>query len=318
MKQKIKIKLTDFWRSFDEKDNFFIKFLGTYYDIEISDEPDFLIYSCYNNDGYLKWKRGPRKNAAEEFRKYDCIRIFYTLENVRPNFQECDYAFTFDFNDHINHYRLPSYGIYDPNCKLPFVKTDDIHPLVKRESFDPEKVLREKTHFCNFIYSNMHGRTRNAFFKELSKYKKVDSGGKWLNNLGYRVKDKLDFLKKYKFTIAFENFSYPGYTTEKLVQPMLVNSLPIYWGNPLVNRDFNTNSFLNYFDFKSENKLIDKIIEIDQNDDLYIDYMKQPYFIDNRVNHFIDPKNILRQFDYIFNTPKTPVAQIKKRNFFFF
>ncbi len=102
-----------------------------------------------------------------------------------------------------------------------------------------------------------------------------------------------------------------------LVQPMLVNSLPIYWGNPLVDRDFNTNSFLNYFDFKNENELIEKIIEIDQNDDLYIDYMQQPYFIDNRVNHFIDPKNILRQFDYIFNTPKTPVAQIKKRKFFF-
>ncbi len=98
---------------------------------------------------------------------------------------------------------------------------------------------------------------------------------------------------------------------------MLVNSLPIYWGNPLVDRDFNTNSFLNYFDFKNENELIEKIIEIDQNDDLYIDYMQQPYFIDNRVNHFIDPKNILRQFDYIFNTPKTPVAQIKKRKFFF-
>ncbi|NEO99689.1 MAG: glycosyltransferase [Symploca sp. SIO2E9] len=318
MKQKIKLKLTDFWRSFDPTDNFFIKFLGTYYDIEISDDPDFLIYSCYNKDGYLRWRNGARKSAAEEFRKYDCIRIFYTLENVRPNFKECDYAFTFDYNAHVNQYRLPSYGIYDPNCKLPFVKVNDVHPLVKNEDFDPEKIKKEKTKFCNFVYSNMHGRKRNRFFKKLSKYKRVDSGGKWLNNLGYRVKDKLEFLKQYKLTIAFENFAYPGYTTEKLIQPMLANSIPIYWGNPLVNRDFNTKSFLNYSEFKNEDELIEKIIEIDQNDDLYLEYLKQPYFVDNQINQFIDPQNILKQFDYIFNTPKTPVAQMKKRSFFFF
>ena len=41
------------------------------------------------------------------------------------------------------------------------------------------------------------------------------------------------------FTIAFKNDSYPGYTTEKIYEPMYVNSLPIYSGNPLVYRDFN-------------------------------------------------------------------------------
>ena len=45
------------------------------------------------------------------------------------------------------------------------------------------------------------------------------------------VSNKMDFIKDYKFVISFENSSNPGYTTEKLIEPMLVNSIPIYWGN---------------------------------------------------------------------------------------
>jgi hypothetical protein len=112
--------------------------------------------------------------------------------------------------------------------------------------------------------------------------------------------EKVEFIKDYKFTIAFENTEYPGYTTEKLVQPMLAYSLPIYCGNPLVDRDFNTKSFLNYSDFPSEENLIERIIEIDQNDALYKDYLQQPYYHNNRVNEFVDPENILQQFENIF------------------
>ena len=35
-----------------------------------------------------------------------------------------------------------------------------------------------------------------------------------------------------------------GYTTEKVVEPMLVNSIPIYWGNKLIGKDFNKSSML--------------------------------------------------------------------------
>lgn len=314
MKKLIRINFSDFWRSFDKEDNYFTRLLRPHYHLEISDDPDFLIYSCYNTEGRLHWRNGVRRSAAKEFRNYKCIRIFYTSENVRPNFRECDYAFTYDYVDNPNHHRLPFYGLYEPQHKLPFVEEADKHPLIKTESFDPERILLEKTRFCNFLYSNRHAQKREDFFHKLSKYKKVDSGGSRLNNIGRKVKHKLSFLKKYKFTIAFENFSHPGYTTEKIYQPMLVNSLPIYWGNPLIHQDFNTKSFLNYHDFENDDALIEKIIEIDQNEELYLDYLKQPYFPNNRVNPFIDPHKVLSQFHYIFSHDKVPVAQ----NRFFF
>ena len=124
-----------------------------------------------------------------------------------------------------------------------------------------------------------------------------------MNSVGRIVTEmeKVEFIKDYKFTIAFENTEYPGYTTEKLVQPMLAYSLPIYCGNPLIERDFNTKSFLNYTDFASEDELIERIIEIDQNDELYMQYLRQPYYHNNQVNEFVDTENILRQFQNIFD-----------------
>lgn len=319
MKKHIKINFSDFWLSFEKNDNYFTRLLSSHYDLEICEEPDFLIYSCFDKQGRLPWSSGSRKAAGKEYKKYRCIRIFYTSENVRPNFRECDYAFSFDYSDRPESYRLPFYGIFAQKFGLPFVGVGDVHPLVKGEDFEPERILKEKTRFCNFIYGNRHAQKREAFFEKLNQYKKVDSAGTRLNNVGYRVTppEKLNFIKQYKFTFAFENTSYPGYTTEKIVQPMLVNSLPIYWGNPSIDRDFNSQSFLNYYDFESEEELIERIIELDKNDNLYLEYLKQPYFPDNRVNEFIDPRNVLKQFDRIFNTPKQPVAQQNPISVFF-
>ena len=79
--------------------------------------------------------------------------------------------------------------------------------------------------------------------------------------------EKLHFIKDYKFVISFENSSHEGYTTEKILEPLLANCIPIYWGDPKVNLDFNKNRFLNYTDFRNEKEFINKILEVD-NDDL--------------------------------------------------
>jgi alpha(1,3/1,4) fucosyltransferase len=272
----IKINFSDFWPNFNKERNYLVELLKISYTLEITDKPDFLIYSVFGN----------------EHKKFNCIKIFYTGENVRPNFAECNYSFSFDFINSPKSYRLPLYAWWAP-----------ANELIKQPDLDAKKILSEKTRFCNFIYGNPNATKRIAFMQKLSKYKQVDSAGTFMNNVGRIVTEmeKVDFIKDYKFTIAFENTEYPGYTTEKLVQPMLAYSLPIYCGNPLIGKDFNTKSFLNYSDFSSEEELIERIIEIDQNDELYMEYLQQPYYNNNEVNEFIDPENILRQFHNIFD-----------------
>src|SRR5262249_24450240 len=142
--------------------------------------------------------------------------------------------------------------------------------------------------------------------------KPIDSAGKVFNNVGGRigrtVAEKLNFIRPYKFTIAFENESHPGYTTEKIYEPMLVNSLPIYWGDPLVHRDFNPASFLSFYDYGDQDALIDRVIEVDRNDELYLNYLQQPW-LPPGADEQAERQAVLAQFDHIFSTSKTPVAK---------
>lgn len=264
MKKKIKIAFTDFWGGFENNptgmtdyDNIFYRMLSEFYDLEISNEPDYLIYSVFGNNHY---------------RFNNCKKIFYTGENRRPNFDECDWSLSFDYLDDVRNLRFPLSAItlYEGGVKDDFVKNIDF-----------EKIKSEKTEFCNFIFSNPNAGLRNLLFQELSKYKRVDAGGRVLNNLGYLVDDKLKFQSKYKFSIAFENSEYPGYTTEKLVHPKLVDSIPIYWGNPVVDRDWNTKSFINAYNFDNILELVDFIKEVDNNDDLWYKMLMEPHLNEN-------------------------------------
>jgi hypothetical protein len=118
----------------------------------------------------------------------------------------------------------------------------------------------------------------------------------------------LEFLRPCKFNIAFENGSTPGYTTEKITDAMRAGCVPIYWGNPRIAEEFNPGSFLNYFDFPSEEALIEKIIELDQDDAKYMEYLRQPFFHNNQPNEFFSHKRLLDFFERIFTTPITPVS----------
>ncbi len=93
---------------------------------------------------------------------------------------------------------------------------------------------------------------------------------------------------------------------------MAARCLPIYWGNPLIHREFNPKSFLNYFDFRDEAALIERIIELDQNDALYRQYAAEPYFHENRPNEFFSLDRVLDHFDMIFSTTIRPVARRRR------
>ena len=276
MRQLIKIAFTDFWHGNGPDEiasNPIYQLLSRFYKLELSGQPDFLIYSCF----------------GKQFLKYDCTRIFYTGENVRPNFNQCDYAFSFDYPVTERNYRLPLYLLYGYFNQL--------------ESKGKQPRNPSDLKFCNFVYSNKKASERIEFYKKLECYKPIDSGGKILNNIGGRVRDKMEFLKNYKFTIAFENSSYPGYTTEKIMQPLIANTIPIYWGNPLIARDFNPDCFINCHDFESFDEVVAHITKVDKDDELFQKYISAPAFINGVDNEFVNEDNLKRQWDKIFAGP---------------
>jgi hypothetical protein len=282
MKRKIRINFSDFWHpdTLEAKlNNPIYLLLAKRFDLEISEQPDFLIYSVF----------------GVNFIKYDCTRIFYTGENKRANYSLCDWAFGFDYSDDPRYCRWPYYAIVDRASLL--------------QPRDVDALFAKKMHFCAFIYSNERATERVKLLDKLSRYKPVDCGGKVRNSLGYRVGDKVAFLQSYKFDITFENESYPGYTTEKLAEAFAGNTVPIYWGNPKIERDFNTDAFVNCHDFRNLDQVVDFVVELDRNDDLYRQYLGAPAFPDGKLSEFADPTSILDRFERIFTAPPQPVAK---------
>ncbi|MFV8372620.1 glycosyltransferase family 10 domain-containing protein [Flavobacterium sp. LB2P74] len=285
--KEIKINFVDFWSGFDKTNNYFYNLLVQKYNVLIDENPDLLFYSCYSNH-YLNYK---------------CTRIFFTGENVRPDFLACDFAFSFDYNKRENHFRLPLYSLYIDHHNM----LGKLQTIGTRE--EARTIWRAKTKFCCMVVSNSNSPKRLVFFKNLSKVKLVDSGGSVLNNVGGRVPNKAEFIRDYKFVISFENSQYNGYTTEKIMEPIREDCIPIYWGNPLVDKDFNAKRFLNYNTFQSEAELINRLLEIEQNEELAIDMLLQPTFNVVKLTHEDEHQRVLEILTTFIENPKKPIAR---------
>jgi hypothetical protein len=112
----------------------------------------------------------------------------------------------------------------------------------------------------------------------------VDCGGRYLNNIGGEVpiglncSGKIEHNNNYKFATAFESDSYPGYVTEKLLEPLAAGSIPIYCGGSQAKSDFNSKRFISVDDFPNYDQCIDWILHINQSPDLVKKYLQQPIF----------------------------------------
>lgn len=281
MKKVVRIAFVDFSSDFNIKDNEFISILSERYEVIIDNKkPDYLFYS----------------NFGREYLKYDCVKIFYTGECIVPDFNLCDYAIAFDdltFGD--RYIRVPLYELFQYGRR---------YRTLLDNSF---KRIENKTAFCGFVVSNDQGMPeREIMFELLSKYKKVDSGGKYKNNVGGPIKDKLEFDRQHKFSIVFENCVHPNYTTEKIVDAFIADTIPIYYGNPEIGKEFNTKAFINVHDFSSFDEVVNRIIEIDNNIELYNAIKKEPLLTGGHTN--LDDLKI-----FLYNIFDQPIKSARRR-----
>ncbi len=290
----LKIKFVDFWFGFDPGNNYFFRLLSLNYATEICDDPEILIFGCY----------------GVEHLKYDCIKIFYTAENMQPDFSGCDFAIGFDYNTDTRYYRLPLYAIY---VDYPG-RVEKLTGKKTRE--EAQEIWRQKTKFCCMVVSNGESKKRLHFFEKLSSYKTVDSGGKVLNNVGGPVHDKMLFIQDYRFVISFENTSHPGYTTEKIVEPFLADCIPVYWGDPFISKEFNTSSFLHLRSSAPDEDLINEIISIDNDEEKAIQVLMQPKFINAVIPDALDKDRLMKFFNEIIHLSRTiiPVSKTWRRH----
>ena len=156
------------------------------------------------------------------------------------------------------------------------------YPGTSKMSVDRGGMMKDpvrRDEFCSFVCSNADGdRKRIELFHELSKIQKVDSGGKFENNVGGPVQDKMAFESTHRFSICFENSCYPGYTTEKILQSFAAGTVPIYRGDPEICRVFNPKAFINANDYEDMQELARYIVDFDKDEESFISMLKENPF----------------------------------------
>lgn len=283
MRKTIKIAFVDFSSDFDSDNNDFIQVLSERYNVVIdNNNPDYLFYANFG-DNYLK---------------YDCIRIFYTGECIVPDFNLCDYAIAFErmsFGD--RYLRIPLYRLFQYRKQY-----DQLFNRAEIKTIDSCK------EFCSFVVSNCFADDiRAKMFKVLSQYKKVSSGGRYMNNVGGPIKDKYEFQSRHKFAIAFENQQHDGYATEKLIDALAAHTVPIYWGDPQIHTELNEEAFINGNRYNSLEELVERVKEVDQNDELYLQILNANPILDDKRNN-----NDLRTF--LFNIFDQDYSKARRRS----
>lgn len=269
-KTELRIGIVDFWKmTVQEKQRFLSIFQHAYTVIEDSKTPDLLFYSCFG-DKHLEYNH--------------CKKLFYSGENVVPDFNTCDYAISTVKIDYAGR-----------NLWIPQSHWDS--DMCNESNLAITKGLTGRK-FCSFIYSQdtpkKGSKLRKLLCKQLMKYKNVDCPGKVMHNMDSPIlsarndvnnwrQSKLEFLRGYKFNIAFENSEAPGYITEKLVDCYMANTVPIYWGSSGDVYPYPKESMICANDYDSVDDLVIRIIEIDNNDEEYLSILQaNPFRAENK------------------------------------
>ena len=284
---------------FDPNNNAILDMLSKHYNVEVCDDPDYIICGViYPHGAFIQ---GHYDDYIIDFPN---IRIMIEGENYVPDYNLVDYS--------ICQYPLK---YLDRNCYFPcgveaFTsgKTQFRELQDKERCFDKE-FLKSKEYFASFVASHdSEYNIRGDFFKALNMRKRVESAGSYLNNMpdGQTV-DWLDgskeaFLKKCKFTLCFESTKHEGFITEKIVEAFYAETIPVYYGSSNIKEIFNPKAFIDISDYPAFDDAIDKILEIEKNDQLYLEMMNQPVFINPKY-----PEEKLAEVErflcYIFDQP---------------
>ena len=251
------------------------------------DNADILFIGPYNNGTLLgkTLEKLKKNNLINNFlpniehlnfkRKYSPLKIYFSEEGYlhNYNFEDSFHITTLIGVENKNHLRFPiwkdfidwsSEGLGRDNSFLNgkrFGKLYSIDHLMKPQGHE---FMKKNNKIC-FITSHLN-YPRNIFYKKLKNIIPIDGFGKTFDK---KIKDhnsstfkKIDILKNYRFNLCPHNILLPGYYDEKIPDSFYAKTVPITWCDKNVQKDFNTNCFINLNDYMD--KEFGKLIELPQ------------------------------------------------------
>ncbi|MBN2239558.1 MAG: hypothetical protein JW712_07280 [Dehalococcoidales bacterium] len=166
------------------------------------------------------------------------------------------------------------------NPKLVRRQTDDGFPytLIKPYSKDRDlygariHALLEMQKLCEIdLYGYGWGISYlkallNVLADQTFSYQYMKNYKKLLSAYKGTVSSKHETLSKYRFNICFENYSMPGWITEKIFDCFYVGTIPIYLGAPDIEDYIPDNCYIDLRNFKDYSDLYHYLTSLSENE----------------------------------------------------
>lgn len=306
----MKIALLDFWTpDFNIECNYFTELFRLKHDVEVVTDPTQADLIIFNGRRLLavdknSWLPNTKKIGVSQEPPW----IF----RVNPNCADVILSMSQPNNHMIN---FPHWLLYVDWFNM----ADNTDYMNVGGSLDPittytERQTYKKTKFASMIARwDARGRSPRGTFTQyvMDNYKHVDCPGGLLHNCEFaaapsrnpkfpntpaRPGNKMDFLMPYKFNITFENSYFDYYNTEKVLQQFASGCIPVYWGSDKAFDDFNRKAFIYAPEQFDARKVLDKIIEVDTNNDLYQEILSEKVFNNNIIDKY-SPERYLERIE---------------------
>jgi hypothetical protein len=280
-----KICAVNFWPGFSLEAGF-VKYLldlalGSFLVVSSEREADVVLTSIFPKHARLyryspfpqKWPSFPEKT------------IGFVWENQRPNYQKYKFSLSSDFD---------TYG--GKNCRVPLWYMElqwpgavasqphrrgkhiahGFEPLVDIDSLlhpRPSPSAADKELFCCMIAANAEAH-RMLCVGRLSSIERVDLFGP-ITGKPFQA-SKYELLSRYRFNLCFENSTFPGYYTEKLLQAWVGGCVPLYYSDPWFKLDFNPKALINRINFSTVDEFANHVASVNASRAAMVELFDQP------------------------------------------
>lgn len=197
--------------------------------------------------------------------------VFFTQESPLHSYANEPYA---------NFYNLSLNYRRDADAPCPYgYSVKRLHPLSESSAFwrNIRHGVARKQKLAAWFVSNCGAPSnRDKLVSEMKKYMQIDvygSCGDLKCPLGNKHCSTM-LNEKYKFYFAFENSICRDYATEKFWEKMTMNVLVVVLKRSVVENYVPPKSFIAVDDFKSPKALVDYLLMLNTNNELYLDYFK--------------------------------------------
>lgn len=301
--KELKIDFRNMWGGFFKHDNIITNTLSLEYNVAVDeDNPDVVVCQSSPPD-----HQTPSAADLTRSMRGRAKIVHWLVESIDrtddPNYSDCDFSFSScKFSDERN-VRIPLWAMYVDWFGNQYVQGRNQAFLVS-----PEKLLKPPLHtkkrkFCCILTNNGMG-LREEVYPEFIIFGVengllVESRGRAFTNMpsiGGDERDKIEYIEDFKFNLCFDNGEADGWITEKLIHPLSVGVIPIYWGCQDVGEEFNEGAFIHARKFDNLGELNDEVLNIYNKPDLFREIQNQSCFPDNKIPDCANPEFLLEKF----------------------